>query len=66
MMRHEQRLIFELWQVRQVMPKALDREIESLGITMPQFGTLDAIAATGLQSGPTWSAVPTSGPRRWP
>ena len=51
MMRHEQRLIFELWQLRQVMPKALDREIESLGITMPQFGTLNAIAVAGPQEG---------------
>lgn len=50
-MRHEQRLIFELWQLRQVMPKVLDREIESLGITMPQFGTLNAIAVAGPQSG---------------
>ncbi len=33
------------------MPKALDREIESLGITMLQFGTLNAIAVTGPQSG---------------
>ena len=49
-MRHEQRLIFELWQLRQVMPKVLDREIESLGITMPQFGTLNAIAVAGPQS----------------
>lgn len=49
--RHEQRLIFELWQLRQVMPRVLDREIESLGITMPQFGTLNAIAVAGPQSG---------------
>lgn len=50
-MRHEQRLIFALWQLRQVMPKALDYELEPLGITMPQFGTLNAIAVAGPQSG---------------
>ena len=49
-MRHEQRLIFELWQLRQVLPKVLDRELESLGITMLQFGTLNAIAVAGPQS----------------
>ncbi len=49
-MRHEQRLIYALWQLRQVMPKALDDELKSLGISMPQFGTLNAVAVAGPQS----------------
>lgn len=50
-MRHEERLIYALWQLRKTLPRVLDEELEALGITMPQFGTLNAIAVEGPLSG---------------
>lgn len=50
-MAHESRLIYALWQLRQVLPRALDEELEPLGISMSQFGTLNALAVKGALSG---------------
>ena len=46
-MEHEERLIYALWQLSKVLPRALDEELEAIGITMSQFGTLRAIANEG-------------------
>ncbi len=50
-MTHEDTLIFALWELRQALPRALDAELEPVGLTMVQFGTLNAVAVGGPQSG---------------
>jgi DNA-binding MarR family transcriptional regulator len=50
-MRHEERLIHAQWQLGKALVRALDTELEELGITMPQFGVLNAVAVDGALSG---------------
>ncbi|MFH8982140.1 MarR family winged helix-turn-helix transcriptional regulator [Streptomyces varsoviensis] len=44
---HEGRLEYALWQVNRTLLKALDDELNPLGLTMSQFGTLNRLAVHG-------------------
>jgi DNA-binding MarR family transcriptional regulator len=50
-MRHEERYIHAQWKLGKILATVLDEQLAELGITMPQFGVLNALAVEGALSG---------------